>query len=254
MDDSTEKHPQPPPNPPEPPSEPVPPAENEPITENQEPENMEVHHHSHSHGKRSWKSYIWEFVMLFLAVFCGFLAEYKLEHTIEHNREKEFVKSMIEDSQLDTASIQHVIRQKKMQKLYSDSLIKALYIYEPGKSSDYQIYRYYRYLISATEWMKPSERTLVQLKNSGGMRLIRNKTAVDIIISYDGHGKDVMAEQGFLEHVFLEIWKPACELFNFNYYNPGSYKGISDSPKLQFHDKTEVCSVRQPAHGPGRRP
>lgn len=63
--------------------------------------------------------------MLFLAVFCGFLAEYKLEHTIEHNREKEFVKSMIEDSQLDTASIQHVIRQKKMQKLYSDSLIKT---------------------------------------------------------------------------------------------------------------------------------
>lgn len=48
-----------------------------------------------------------------------------------------------------------------------------------------------------------------------------------------------MAEQGFLEHVFLEIWKPACELLNFNYYNPGSYKGISDSPKLQFHDKTK---------------
>src|SRR5690606_23739292 len=110
--------------------------------------------------------------MLFLAVFCGFLAEYKLEHTIEHNREKAFVKSMIEDTQLDTASIRQVIRQKRMQKLYSDSLITALYNYEPGKVSDYQIYRYYRYLISSTDWVKPTERTLVQLKNSGGMRLI----------------------------------------------------------------------------------
>jgi hypothetical protein len=35
--------------------------------------NMEVHHHTHaSHGKKNWKSYFWEFLMLFLAVFCGF--------------------------------------------------------------------------------------------------------------------------------------------------------------------------------------
>lgn len=48
-------------------------------------EEMEVHHHTHhEHGKRNWKSYFWEFLMLFLAVFCGFLAEYQLEHTIEH--------------------------------------------------------------------------------------------------------------------------------------------------------------------------
>jgi hypothetical protein len=44
---------------------------------------MEVHAHSHSHGKKSWRSYFWEFLMLFLAVFCGFLAEYQLEHKIE---------------------------------------------------------------------------------------------------------------------------------------------------------------------------
>lgn len=39
-------------------------------------DNMEVHHHTHpSHGKKTWKEYFWEFLMLFLAVFCGFLAE-----------------------------------------------------------------------------------------------------------------------------------------------------------------------------------
>jgi heme/copper-type cytochrome/quinol oxidase subunit 3 len=38
-----------------------------------EPQNMEVHHHPHSHGKKSFKTYLWEFLMLFLAVFCGFL-------------------------------------------------------------------------------------------------------------------------------------------------------------------------------------
>jgi len=50
---------------------------------------MEVHHHTHAgHGKKSWRSYFWEFLMLFLAVFCGFLAEYELEHVIERQREK----------------------------------------------------------------------------------------------------------------------------------------------------------------------
>ena len=39
----------------------------------QETENMEVHHHAHHEGKKNWKSYFWEFLMLFLAVFCGFL-------------------------------------------------------------------------------------------------------------------------------------------------------------------------------------
>ena len=69
----------------------------QPITHNPKPEtsnDMEVHHHSHeSHGKKNWKSYFWEFLMLFLAVFCGFLAEYQLEHTIEKDREKQYIRS-----------------------------------------------------------------------------------------------------------------------------------------------------------------
>ena len=59
------------------------------INPNQETENMEVHHHAHHGGKKNWKSYFWEFLMLFLAVFCGFLAEYQLEHIFEREREKE---------------------------------------------------------------------------------------------------------------------------------------------------------------------
>src|SRR5687767_7455701 len=46
-------------------------------------DNMEVHHHAPHRGRKSLKSYFWEFIMLFLAVFCGFLAEYQLEHVIE---------------------------------------------------------------------------------------------------------------------------------------------------------------------------
>ena len=76
-----------------PPEEIVPEIDTEAITQNQEPENMEVHNHAHHGGRKNWKSYFWEFVMLFLAVYWGFLAEYQLEHVIEHELEKQYMQS-----------------------------------------------------------------------------------------------------------------------------------------------------------------
>jgi hypothetical protein len=84
------------------------------LTENPEPStitnepstNMEVHAHTHSgHGKKTWREYFWEFLMLFLAVFCGFLAEWQLEHVIEHSREKEYMESMVIDIHTDSVNL-----------------------------------------------------------------------------------------------------------------------------------------------------
>jgi hypothetical protein len=50
---------------------------------------MEVNAHTLSgHGKKTWKAYFWEFLMLFLEVLCGFLAEHQLEYVIDHQRQK----------------------------------------------------------------------------------------------------------------------------------------------------------------------
>ena len=142
----------------------------ETINPNQENENMEVHHHAHHKGKKNWKSYFWEFSMLFLAVFCGFLAEWQLEHVIENSREKEFINSMIEDAQIDTANINKVVKENKIRLLYIDSLISVCFNYENQKPNDYEIYRLFRKAITTSSVVKPTERTLIQLTNSGGMR------------------------------------------------------------------------------------
>ncbi|MEI7662867.1 MAG: hypothetical protein WCK34_11730 [Bacteroidota bacterium] len=72
------------------------------------PENMELHPHSGSHGMKTWKGYFFEFFMLFLAVFCGFLAEYQLEHKLERDREKQFIVSMVKELQEDLVQIDRV--------------------------------------------------------------------------------------------------------------------------------------------------
>ena len=219
-------------------------ADTETIKPIQETEIMEVHHHAHDpaapHHKKNWKSYFWEFLMLFLAVFCGFLAEWQLEHVIEHSREKEFISSMIEDAQIDSANINVVLKQTKKQLLCMDSLTTACYNYEFGKTNDYDIYCYYREILSTAETLKPTERTLVQLKNSGGMRLIRKKIAADIIINYDGLGKDAVAQNVVIAQIFQNSLNISYELFNMNFYRQNNYIGVSKTALLLNHDKEKL--------------
>lgn len=222
------------------PDEIIPTADTASINPNQETENMEVHHHAHHEGKKNWKSYFWEFVMLFLAVFCGFLAEWQLEHVIEHSREKEFIGSMIEDAQIDTANINKVVKENKMHLLYIDSLMAVCFNYENQKTNDYKIYTYYRRALSTTNAVKPTERTLLQLKNSGGMRLIKNKAAADIIIFYDEVEKDVKSQRENVDKLTYDYIAASYELFNFKYLNPGSYVGISPEAKLLSHDNLKL--------------
>src|SRR4026209_2056299 len=87
---------------------------------------MEVHQHGHHGGKKNWKSYFWEFLMLFLAVTLGFFVENQREHYIEHNREKQFIVTLAEDLKSDTAQLSGTILYKRIRERMVDSLILFL--------------------------------------------------------------------------------------------------------------------------------
>ena len=143
---------------------------------------MEVHAHTHT-ARKKWTHYFWEFLMLFLAVFCGFLAEYQLEHIIEHQREKKYIISFIEDLKMDTTAIRENIESKKEKIKTYDSLILFLSSKDPNHHSQ-SIYFYARKLTRGLNFFS-TDRTIKQLKNSGGLRLITNQKASDSIIAYD---------------------------------------------------------------------
>jgi hypothetical protein len=92
---------------------------------------MEVHHHTHAHAKKNWKTSLWEFLMLFLAVTAGFLVENLREHYIELKREEVFIKSFVEDLKQDTANISANIQLRSSKILIMDSLIKLLNSSDP---------------------------------------------------------------------------------------------------------------------------
>ncbi len=209
---------------------------------------MEVHQHAHSnHGKKTWKNYFWEFLMLFLAVFCGSLAEYQLEHVVERQKEKEYIKSMIEDAKTDTANIQEAIALNTNRAQQLDTLSFLCENYDQSGNDDEKIHRLFRFGKKHPDFITPTERTILQLKNAGGMRLIRNKKAVDKIILYDDMTKKLADQQAYYELYQNKSIDIGAQIMNFK--NLGMRKsglqpnnlGLADTAKkLINRDKLKL--------------
>ena len=146
---------------------------------------MEVHHHSHTttNREKKWTHYFFEFLMLFLAVTLGFFVENQREHYVEHKREKAFIKSFIEDLKQDTANITSNAQLRSSKVMVMDSLIKLLNGPDPNR--DGQSAYYYGRRVTRSTLFQSNDRTIKQLKNAGGLRLIRNQKASNTIMSYD---------------------------------------------------------------------
>ena len=143
---------------------------------------MEVHAHTHT-ARKKWTHYFWEFLMLFLAVFCGFLAENQREHMVEHRREKQFMISLVEDLETDTTELQKAIGKADSTALYADSVLYFLSHYIISEKIPAKIAN-----LIGTGGQRltliNTDRTSSQLKNSGAMRLIRDKEVSTAILKY----------------------------------------------------------------------
>jgi hypothetical protein len=140
---------------------------------------MEVHAHSHTPRKK-WSHYFWEFLMLFFAVFCGFLAEYKLEHVIENQREETLMGSLTEDLRADETTLTNYSQWRTEINNDFDSIL--LLLSKPNIDSN-AFFIYQKSKTSVLRFGLPDihEGTIQQLKNAGGLRLVRNKEVLNEI-------------------------------------------------------------------------
>jgi hypothetical protein len=177
---------------------------------------MEVHAHTHT-ARKKWTHYFWEFLMLFLAVFCGFLAEYQLEHKIEKDREKAYMNSMLEDLKSDTTqlSANSLSRIRRVEMI--DSIIFLLSSADhPAKLND--IYFYGRSLSLNIDFF-PNDRTILQLKNSGALRLVHNTVVSNSIMNYDQKMRSLVFLLTQEQQQRLEYRKIASSIFNGTVFN-----------------------------------
>lgn len=214
------------------------------INSNREIENMEVHHHAHhGHGKKTWKSYFWEFFMLFLAVFCGFLAEIQVEHYVEHQREKKYMQMYIEDLRADSVRFHRVIDLNKSRILKLDELITQINRNDFSDSSALLLYNLNWKALGFSNFLF-NTRTLSQLKTAGGYKLIRDKVIADSLIVRD---IDVDWNTGMRERL-NDSWIQAREisLNIFDEYQVYDYlKSTADNPANEIDSALNATNALQ---------
>ena len=174
---------------------------------------MEVHQHTHTPRKK-WTHYFWEFLMLFLAVTLGFLVENQREHYIEHQREKQFVKSLFNDIKSDTANIAKIIIARSAKERMLDSLSFMMNGSRPGDRVK-EIYPYAVYVGRTLPYrFIPNDGTMQQLKNSGALRLIRNRAVVDSISKYDINVRNMLGQYAVEENQIEHYRTAGAKIFD----------------------------------------
>ena len=178
-------------------------------------DDMEVHHHSHAHGKKKWKEYISEFIMIFLAVTAGFFAETLREHISDSKKEKEYMVSMVGDLKEDTAQMAEVSKTLFKNIRGQDSLILLLKNFHFNDSLSGLAYRYYlRYTIGVPQVFF-NESTITQLLGSGNMRLIADHAVADSISEYSSYVKFAKLQGVYYNDQFKKCFDFSTNLFDF---------------------------------------
>jgi hypothetical protein len=190
-----------------------------------------------SNLKKKFKDYFFDFFMLFLAVTLGFFVNNLSENRSDRQREKQYMISLVNDLIADTTQIGEVHSSIKNQISGIDSLL--LVIENPGKE-DFKSNFYYfavKYLNSAT-FFSGSDRTISQLKSSGGLRLIQKITVSDSIVNYYSSVENVKYNTEFCLKEFNRILDYEKEIMYFKYFRVFNINSIKHNKdiELQIND------------------
>jgi len=200
---------------------------------------MEVHAHSHT-ARKKWTNYFWEFFMLFLAVTLGFFVENQREHYIEHLREKQYMGSLIQDLTEDIEILDHQVRSETISINRMDSLIYLLNS-KTGNQSTGRLYFLGR-IASRHDIFNYNNRTIDQMRNSGGFRLVRKPGISKQIMDYYGQIRFVEMLEAIEkdeEHEYrraaVKVFDPV--IFNSMVSNKDDIETISGNPPLLTQER-----------------
>ena len=183
--------------------------------------------------------------MLFLAVFCGFLAENFREKQIEHHREKQFIRSLLIDLQKDKTDLEANVRFGPIPINYNDSLATELQK-RPLQGRERRIY-HFLLLYTNTLRFTYHDRTISQLKNSGGFRLIGNQKVSDALLDYDVYMKESVnyEESGWSNNIInmdVNLNYKAYELYRVNTLQDSAIAHQNEPDKINYPGDLKLMS------------
>ena len=195
---------------------------------------METHgHHLHkAPGKNIWH-YFFEFLMLFLAVFTGFLVENFREHRMEKEKGVEYLNSFYIDLKTDTLNFENLILEYEQKISILNSRRDCFNLIGSNLDSKNCMNAIFN-ASSQFPDLVYTDRTLQQLKNAGGLRLL-DRADADKILVYDNLLRQfVKHETTALQETQNEI---RSYIFSIKKYNASSN---NKSPILLINNSENI--------------
>ncbi len=154
---------------------------------------MEIHHHPEA-GRKRFKEYLSEGLMIFLAVTMGFFAESLRENISAKDKEKDYIVSFANNLEKDKGDLDSTIvdNQKKIKGL--DSLLSLCDKDMANPANRKLIYKY-AWSVSNFSVFISNDATMTQLKNSGGLQFIKHGHVADSIAKYDQEVRGIYAAE-----------------------------------------------------------
>jgi hypothetical protein len=216
---------------------------NQPETQNLQlqTENMEVHHHPKVE-KKNFREYLLEGLMIFIAVTLGFFAEGLRETINDDAKETEYINSLINNLKKDTASLNSTILENQRKEKGLDSLILLSFKNTSDRVNRQNLYRYSSKYVSFYSVFISDDATMMQLKNSGGLRYIKRDHIADSIAQYDLQVRSVYAAEvpyltassnavDMVQDLMISTWYQDTMYFKNDSFTGKQLPLVDDDPK-----------------------
>lgn len=203
---------------------------------------MEVHHHPEV-GRKTFREYLLEGLMIFIAVTLGFFAEGLRERMRERQLEKEYIASFAEDLRIDTARI-NVALGSDIGILRHVNDLQQLMLEVPSAQAD--IVRAYKH--AAYTWDQEdvhfSDRTYAQLRNSGDSRLLGSIRVSNAIQDYERGVRECEDQDAYYGSEIVKMQEVGQRIFlpRFRYLHYPDYFSVTKDTVI-FVQKVLIDSL-----------
>ena len=174
-----------------------------------------------------FKYAIGEIVLVVIGILIALSINNWNQKKTERKVEQDYISSLIEDAKTDLSNFKNAIALNEVRLNNLDSLAFRCYSYNIKDKKDPELMFWYMNSLKRPDFVTQTDRTLSQLKNSGGMRLIEDKTKIDAIITYEESFERLYNQQVWYEGGLKDLVNAGVPVFNYKYITVSNYSNIS---------------------------
>jgi hypothetical protein len=173
---------------------------------------------------------IGEIILVVIGILIALSINNGNQEKLDRKIEQDYIYSLIEDAKTDLSNFQNIITLNENRSKNLDTLEYLCYSYDVKDKKDPELTISYRTNLRHPDFITQTDRTLSQLKNSGGMRLLKDKNIIDAIIKYEESFEKLYNQQVWYEGALKDLVDAGVPIFNYKYW--------SQNPRLKLDKET----------------